>query len=72
MVLKIIQTVPPMKENLSMGNNKGKERIGTLMVHTIKANGSTQLNMGREFIEKEILSMMANGDQVNQKDKASL
>ena len=58
-----------MKGNSLMGNNKGKELIGILMVHIIKDNGVTPLNMEKEFIEKEILSMMAIGGRENLRDK---
>ena len=54
-----------------MGNNKGKELIGILMVHIIKDNGVTPLNMGKGYTGRVILSMRVNGGQVNQKDKAS-
>lgn len=70
--LKTIPMGPLMKESLLMVNNKGKELIGILMVHIIKDNGVTQLNMEKEFIGKVILSMMANGGQENLKDKENL
>ena len=70
--LKTILMGRLMKGNLLMGNNKGKELIGILMVHIIKDNGVTPLNMEKEYIEKEILSMTANGGRENQKDKENL
>ena len=67
--LKTILMGRLMKGNLLMGNNKGKELIGILMVHIIKDNGVTPLNMEKEFIEKEILSMMAIGGRETLRDK---
>ena len=71
MALKTILMGLHMKGNMLMGNNKGQGLIGILMDHIIKDNGATQLNMGKEYTGRVILSMRVNGGLVNQKDKAS-